>query len=472
MNGMAQISETIEVLYALVDKSGTYSKLAGTSICSLFENTKEKVRIHIFHDGSIKGKNKDNFEKLAANYQQELILYNVRKLLPKVWKEAEKIKKEAIKDARFTEATLYRLLAPEILPKTVSRLIYIDADTIVHIDIKKLWREKIGENGMAAVRENDLLYQYGMRGSGVGKELQKLLDYWESLGEKIDECFNAGILLMDLDKIRPMGNLLLKGLRVALNCDVDNNFYDQNILNFYFARKQAPLPWYYNILQHWEREFKSSREVEGIYHYMGRTLKMDEHDVRDTLYYDYFLKTPWADGKFLCRFYHKIEEIYLWRTSVRLISLRKMVGTLAQKKLVLAVSDEWQEQVKHMVLKPDAFEYHIEEAANLNPEIRDGKPVIKERKAKAKKKKNEKLVLPDNVCYYNLGKEGHFNLNLPYDVDEYFYLFFVSKYVELKVMLEQAGLEEDGHYMDGAIFIDDTPGPGGLTNTTKLFEML
>ena len=28
--------ETIEVLYALMDKNGTYSKFAGTSICSMF----------------------------------------------------------------------------------------------------------------------------------------------------------------------------------------------------------------------------------------------------------------------------------------------------------------------------------------------------------------------------------------------------------------------------------------------------
>lgn len=470
---MHKEGETIEVLYALIDKKGTYSKLAGTSICSLFENTQEKVRIHLFHDGSIKGKNKENFEKLAAAYHQELLFYNVRKLLPKVWKEAEKIKEEAIKDARYTEATLYRLLAPEILPEEVTRLIYIDADTLVHIDIKKLWNEKIGSNGMAAVRENDLLRNYGMIGTGVGEELRKLLDYWESLGQKIDECFNAGILLMDLSIIRPMGNLLLKGLRVALNCDVDNNFYDQNILNFYFAKDVAPLPWYYNILQNWEREFKGSREVPGIYHYMGRTLKMDENDVRDTLYYDYFLKTPWANGKFFCRFYHEMEDIYLRRTGKSLIAMRKLVGALARKKLVLAVGEEKYSQVCKMVMKPEDFNYHIEEEANVNPEIKDGKLItVKKKNRKDKEKKGGKLSLPESVCYHALGKEGHYNLNLPYDVDEYFYLFFVKDYAAIKVMLEEAGLEEDGYYMDGDIFIEDTPGPGGLTNTTKLFEIL
>ena len=40
---MAQSNETIEVLYALTDKKGAYSKFAGTSICSMFANTEEKV---------------------------------------------------------------------------------------------------------------------------------------------------------------------------------------------------------------------------------------------------------------------------------------------------------------------------------------------------------------------------------------------------------------------------------------------
>ena len=142
---MSREQETIEVLYALMDKNGNYSKFAGTSICSLLENTKEKVRVHIFHDGSIRGENKENFEVLVKRYGQELIFYNVRKLLPEVWEEAEKIKEKAVSDERYTEAALYRLLAPQILPESIGRLIYLDSDTLVHIDIKKLWREKLGK---------------------------------------------------------------------------------------------------------------------------------------------------------------------------------------------------------------------------------------------------------------------------------------------------------------------------------------
>ena len=464
---MLRENTTIEVLYALTDKKGTYSKLVGTSICSLLENTEEKVHIHIFHDGSIAGINRNNFEILVHRYEQEITFYNVRELLPDVWEEAEKIRQEAITDIRYTEAALYRLLAPQIL-SGVGRLIYLDADTLVHMDIKNLWQEKIGPNGMAVVMENDALLHYGMKGVGMGEELQKLMDYWESLGVKVDDCFNTGILLMDLDKIRPMGNLLLSGLKIAINCDSKSNFYDQNILNFYFANEAAHLPWQYNIMQHWDRKYKGSRDVAGIYHYMGHSLKMDESDLRDTLYYDYFLKTPWADGKFFCRFYHRMEKIHLENVGRKIVAGRKLIANLARKKLVLAATEEKQGVVAKMWGAPENFDYRIREAANLNPTGKEYSKLVKQ-KEKEDRKYISKYPFSANVRFFSLGKEEKMNLNLPYDVDEYFYLFFVSDYGPLKVFLEQAGLEEKGHFMDGSLFVEEDPGMGGLINVTKLF---
>ena len=136
---MGKYPKTIEVLYALKDRSGSYSKLVGTSICSMLERTGEKVRVHIFHDGSISEENKEKFGQIAEKYRQEILFYNVRKLLAEVWEEAYRILPRAITDSRYTEATLYRLLAPQVLPE-VERLIYLDADTVVNIDIRSLWQ--------------------------------------------------------------------------------------------------------------------------------------------------------------------------------------------------------------------------------------------------------------------------------------------------------------------------------------------
>ena len=429
-------SETIEVLYALTDKKGTYSKLVGTSICSLFENTKEKVRVHIFHDGSIEGKNKENFQKLVAAYGQEILFYNVRQLLPEILQEAEKLMDKAVNDERYTEAALYRLLASQLLPGDICRLIYLDADTLIHMDIEELWQEPVGVSGMAAVFEEDLLGHYGMRGKEKREESKKLLAYWETLGVSLKDGFNSGVLLMDLHSIRHKENLLLDGLKMALACKSDSNFYDQNILNFYFAEKAYHLPWQYNILQHWDKKFEQSREVRGIYHYMGRSLGMSEHDVRDTLYYDYFLKTPWANGKFFCHFHQEIKDLHTLRFGQALEKMQTLLSALMTKRPVVAASNACLPKVKGMLAKSAV-------APTLSPK----------------------------GCFCNLGEEGSLKLALPYDVDEYFYLFFVKDYIELKVMLEKAGLPEKGYFMDGSFLLEDNPLEKYI-NLSRFFEML
>ena len=433
---MAQSNETIEVLYALTDKKGTYSKFAGTSICSMFVNTEERVRVHIFHDGSIEGQNKENFLKLASDFGQEILFYNVRQLLPEVWKEAEKIMVKAIKDERYTEAALYRLLAPQLLSENVGRIIYLDADTIVHMDVSSLWREPIGINGMSAVFENDLLEHYGRVGSSKNSETQKLIAYWQTLGVDIKDGFNSGVLLMDLQLIRPRGDLLLKGLEVALGCESESNFYDQNILNFYFAQEAGHLPWYYNILQHWDRQMGKMEEVKGIYHYMGRSLGMNEQDIRDTLFYDYFLRAPWADGRFLCHFHRELKELHTFKANQNQEKMQRLLSALLMKRPVIAASDTYMPKISALLGKSAS-------APTLSPK----------------------------GLFCKLGEDSHLKLDLPFDVDSHFYLFFVEDYVKLKVLLERGGLPETEYYMDGRFMLENDFLEKNI-NLSRVFETL
>ena len=434
---MVQNNEIIEVLYALTDKKGTYSKFAGTSICSMFANTKEKVRVHIFHDGSIEGQNKENFLKIETEYDQQIRFYNVRQLLPEVWQEAEKIMAKAVNDERYTEAALYRLLAPQILPESIGRLIYLDADTLIHMDINELWQEPIGSNGMAAVFESDLLLVYNKRPLEMKEGSLRLHAYWKSLGVNVEDGFNSGVLLMDLQPMRLKGNLLLKGFEVALNCETDSNFYDQNILLFYFAEEAYHLPWHYNILQHWERELHPEpREVKGIYHYMGRSLGMNENDERDTLYYDYFLKTPWADGRFLCHFHRELKDLHTFRFGQSLEKMQILLSALLMKRPVIAASNAYMSKIKQAMGKSA-------KAPTLSPK----------------------------GLFCQLGEDEHLQLNLPYDVEEHFYIFFVADYVELKVIMERVGLKEKEYYMDGR-FLLETDALEKYISLSRFFEIL
>jgi lipopolysaccharide biosynthesis glycosyltransferase len=84
----------------------------------------------------------------------------------------------------FTEATYYRLLLPKLLPANVSRLIYLDSDVIVRHPIEDLWGVDLENLSTAAVVNPRPMNRHGLG-------LRRDKDY-----------FNAGVLLMDLDRWR------------------------------------------------------------------------------------------------------------------------------------------------------------------------------------------------------------------------------------------------------------------------------
>lgn len=422
---MAIDDKYIEILYALKDRNGNYSKLVGTSLCSLLENTNSNIRVHVFHDGSVCGKNRECLEELTRKYHQKIIFYNIRELLSDVWEEAERILPKAISDSRFTEATLYRLLAPQMLPD-VGRLIYLDADTLVNIDIAELWREDVGSSGLAAVRESDVIKYFEL--IRIESPFPNTLKDMLVGGVNEDNCFNAGVLLMDLDILRTRGNLLLDGFRMLTQIRDETNFYDQNILNYFFAKDLTPLPTKYNLLQYWDRMTCRLKTVEGIYHYSGHSLALNPEDERDTMYWKYFLKTPWADGKFFCRFNNELKKMYQSAGRTSFQKMRKILSLMGGKKMVVVYADEMSESVHKL--------------------------------------------FNDNTCFCRAGSSKSLKLHFDYDVDTHFYLLFLPEYPKVKVMLEQAGLKEGEQFMDGDMFLENRNMINDLITIQEFFERL
>lgn len=444
------LKEKIQVLYTLMDKTGTYSKIAGASICSLFANTRQKVTVHIFHDGSINVENKEKFYKLAQKYRQELIFYDVHRLLPELWQEAERIYAEAMQSGRYTEAALYRLVASQVLPGDINRLIYLDADTIVNMDIRELWSEPIGKSGMAAVRETTMLLHYGMAPEGDSAE--PFYDCVDNI--TMDNCFNSGVLLMELDKIRSLGNILLSGLQILAQYPNKSCFFDQNILNYYFAQDLTPLKWQYNILTHWDKQYKESNKPYGILHYMGHNLEMSSEDARDTLFYDYFLQTPWGDGKFFCRNYEVMNAVYLQMLGPHLRTMRRLLSLMAVKSPVIMAAKECEDRVWKLFAAPDDI---------------DMEPMAKADKTETPERRYE---LPKGVIFVSLGKDGNEQLQFNYDVDTHIYLIFSRHYGHLKELLKEAGLKENEHFMSGAFLLAGKSWLESIIQPNRFFEML
>ena len=435
----------IHVLYSISDQGGKYSKYTGTSICSLLENTSEPVVFHLFHDGTLSVDNKGKFVKLVRTYGQTIKFYNIPKILPKVLAKARKIFIEAMDSTRYTESALYRILAPQVLAKEIKKIIYLDSDTIVLLDIGRLWNESIGASGLAAVRETELLRHYP---NALKKDepVEKAYLHMKEYGVTLDNCFNSGVLLMDLSTLRNKGDILLTGLRFLAQFPEDNRFYDQNLLNMYFAKDLTPLPYQYNILQHWDRQYGAKGALDkGIIHYMGHTLGMDADEQRDTVFYDYFMKTPWCDGEFLCSIYGVMDIIYKRVLAKQQRQVRMFAAMSSRKQIVFAYSEEMKDAFKKFLQNPDIL---TEESDKLDEPLPKGKS-------------------------FSLGKEkAGLDLQLPYDVDTYAYVLFVVDYKTVCSALQAAGLIEYEHFCRGTFLLQGLAWIKSIMNANLFFSKL
>ena len=89
--------------------------------------------------------------------------------------------------------TVYPLLAPQILPPELSRVVSLDADVLVRRPLDELWNAELGAHALGAVRDAYLPL--------AGFELP-----WRRLGvDPRAAYFNAGVMVMALDRWRAEG---------------------------------------------------------------------------------------------------------------------------------------------------------------------------------------------------------------------------------------------------------------------------
>ncbi len=407
----------VHVSYAMTDKNGTYSKYIGASMCSLFERTNSWVTIHLLHDDTLTEKNRDYFIELTRNYGQQIFFYNVAEECKELLAEAREIFKRAVDTDYYTPAALYRLLAPILLPKDVKRLIYLDADTIVNMDIKKFWEIFMDGHPLAAVTERSLMNHYQKQ---IDKSIDEKLYLFQNSWTDSDTCFNSGVLLMDLEKVRNMGEILLPGLRFIVQHEKECRFFDQDILNYFFARDFLHLPWNYNILQHWDRQWGKQELVEGIYHYMGRTLRLDYTEPRDKIFYEAFVKTPWCDAEFICKSHAVTRDVLVNEIKKKMELNSKAAAAWARRTRVFVGPKENEEELR------------------------------------------ERFCMAKDEPYVILDEGWTKGLVLPYDLGTHIYIFFLNNFKELKEKLDEAGWQEWEDYIDGQSLI--------LPHSTRLVD--
>lgn len=209
------------------------------------------ITVHIFHADNFTKENRDRFIYLAGRYNQKIKFYNVEKLLPDV---IEKFKNSFTKDflQRYTVMSVIRLIPGQILSKEIHKLIYMDADTIVNLDINELWQIELGEKPLGAVPEKE----YGI---DTLERFKLCIDGFV----KPEDYFNdGGSVLMNLDKLREEHERIIDGVKFI----TEHNYFfaDQDVYNYCFTKTYLKLPTKFNSFIYQEKKF-GEQKIEKKY---------------------------------------------------------------------------------------------------------------------------------------------------------------------------------------------------------------
>ena len=279
----------IHVCFGLHDKTGRYSKFTGTAMLSLFDNTTSEVTVHILHDNYLTEDNRNKFSRLAAKYNQLVKFYNVEELCADKITEIRNFFPEVDK-TRFSIGTFYRFFIAHILPAEVEKVIYLDADIIVNLDLAELWQIELGDKPVGAIPN---LFQIKDEKASV-ERTEKNMEICKAGLVRPEDYFNAGVLLMNLRFMRNADEILLNGMKF-LEEHNQLQFLDQDLLNYCFSTSYLKLPVKFNRFVMLARPENELTTGKMIYHYAGGKvgLGLDMIDPFNRLWWSYFIRTPW-----------------------------------------------------------------------------------------------------------------------------------------------------------------------------------
>jgi lipopolysaccharide biosynthesis glycosyltransferase len=169
----AENSNGYIIVYASDDQ---FADILGVSLVSLFENNKNGDEIIVFIlDDKISNKNKNKLIKIFNRYNGKYQFIDVSQL----------IVPELFISSRWSKSAFTRLFMSELLPENISKVLYLDCDTLINQSLEEIWHIDMANNIIAGV--NDCL------SSG----------YKKNLGMNTESPYiNSGVILIDLNKFR------------------------------------------------------------------------------------------------------------------------------------------------------------------------------------------------------------------------------------------------------------------------------
>lgn len=340
----------IHVCYGLYDGDGRYSKFTGTSILSMFENLSappKSVTVHILHDSTLTRSNCEKFIYLAGRYEQNIEFYNVERLcadkMEYLLDNINKIMQNHFR--RYVSiGAFYRLFIPMLNFGNVSKVIYLDGDTIVNLDIQELWQYPIGKYAIAAVPEIQATRDHMIQ----NKYLLK------SGKVKVENYFCSGIMILNLEKFdKDFFYKAIQWRTENLQCEC----FDQDILNNFFSTNYCKLPEKFDSFVGVSKSLDNNVIFRKIYHYAGNTaLGFDMKNSHDKLFFSYFVKTPWFNEDTLSNMFEGVRQLYVEQKEFAIV----LSAISAGKERVFFVSADVTDVVKQIFAIKDTEEFIVE----------------------------------------------------------------------------------------------------------------
>ena len=371
----------IHVCYCFRDETGNYAKFAGTSMLSLFENTSSEVTVHILHDNSLTPDNRDKFSYVAGQYGQLVKFYNLDELCPKKIAEIVKLV-PGLEKSKVTVGAFYKLLIPQILPTDISKVIFIDPDTIVNLDINELWQMELSDKVLGVVPE-------AASGTNSGKTFLLCKE-----GKvKPEDYFNGGVLLMNLNILRDEEENIMQGIKFRGD-NPEHKLLEQTVLNYCFSERTLKLPLMFNCVVQNVRKNKDQVLERKVYHYAdGSRIGINMNDLANRLWMSFFIKTPWFDEASIGRLY---------------TSLQKIFSDLSGN--ALKISTALQGKMRVFFIEPKK----VESLTNFFS-IKNYEEVILAENEESLKKLINTMKKFKDVCVFFITTEKFMNKNFPFD---------------------------------------------------------
>lgn len=256
-------------LVLIINEKNSYGRHLGATLLSVLKNSKVDWNINIIYENlSFETKNKLN--EMIKFYNSKINYIEIDKEILKKFKVGA--------GTHLSSIVFARLFIPELLKKE-RRAIYLDCDIVI---LKPL----------------EILYDMDLKDKSIGVILDGQKDQKSSLSRlnlSLDRTyFNAGVMVMDLKKLRENGKFL-KTIDYCLNPDRKLQLNEQDALNIIFENDYMinDLTWNYT---HGNSEENSHEESEiGIVHFTGDIKPWDcrSYSPYKQLYWKYLNETPW-----------------------------------------------------------------------------------------------------------------------------------------------------------------------------------